>query len=210
MLFKNIPPPLAIDTIIFDLGNVIVDLDLEATSRELKTMLRSHVSQQELQLLFEQYELGYFSEMAFLQKMKQVCLPTVEESTILTAWNAILLGVNPIRWEMLKVLKAKYQLLVLSNTNETHINWVHKDLRENHQLFDFEGLFDQVYYSHQLHLRKPNKEIYHAVIEASTLEPGRTLFVDDNLDNVKAGAEAGLCVYHHEIGAEIAKVLQYY
>ncbi len=210
MLFKNIPPPLAIDTIIFDLGNVIVDLDLEATSRQLKTLLRSDVSEQELQLLFEQYELGYFSEMAFLQKMKQVCLPTTEESIILTAWNAILLGVNPIRWEMLRVLKGKYQLLVLSNTNETHIKWVHKDLRENHQVFDFEGLFDRVYYSHQLHQRKPNEEIYRSVIESSALEPGRALFVDDNFDNVKAGAEAGLCVYHHEIGAEIAKVLQHY
>lgn len=208
--FSTIPAPGEVQNIIFDLGNVIVDLDLSATEKALSTLLKPDVVKGEVLHLFECYELGHFDESYFLQQMKDFCLPDVSANQIIDAWNAILLGVRPVRWKMLDQLRNKYQLLVLSNTNATHINWVHSDLRNNHNIFDFEGLFHQVYYSHLLHQRKPNQEIYHTVLETSDLDPKRTLFIDDNFDNIVSAAATGLMVYHHEIGAEIAEVLANY
>ena len=78
------------------------------------------------------------------------------------------------------------------------MQWVHKDLKENHGIDDFDSaFFVKAYYSHLIKLRKPNVEAYKYVINDAGLDPSRTLFIDDNYNNILGAHEAGLLVHHH-------------
>jgi glucose-1-phosphatase len=112
---------------------------------------------------------------------------------------------------MLERLAKKYTLYVLSNTNQTHIDWVHEDLKKNHHISEYEQrFFTKVYYSHEIHLRKPDVEIYEYVLQNANLNAAETLFIDDNYDNVQAAQSIGIQVIHHLLGNEIVDILKNY
>ena len=204
---KTLPSPNEIENIIFDLGNVLIDIDIYATKRAFDKIIREDVAPKLIHDLFLQYEVGLFEESTFVHEISIFCKKEVSHQQIIDAWNEILVGANPKRWDFLKKLRKKYRLFVLSNTNATHIDWVHNDLKINHIIDNFEGFFDVVYYSHELKKRKPNLDIYLKIIELENFDPKKTLFIDDNLDNIIAAKRTGLHVYHHTIGAEIIEVL---
>jgi putative hydrolase of the HAD superfamily len=91
-----------------------------------------------------------------------------------------------LQW--LSQLKQQYRVTILSNTNDIHISYVH-ELLGQHGLKDFSSLVHQVYYSHEVNLRKPNTDIYQYVLDHADYLPSETLFLDDNAHNV-AGAQA--------------------
>jgi putative hydrolase of the HAD superfamily len=107
------------------------------------------------------------------------------------AWNALLLDFPPERIRLLKMLKKQYRLFLLSNTNALH-------QREFEQRFiavsggGMETIFEKVYYSHLLGLRKPNEDIYRVVVEENRLIPGETLFIDDTVSNFSGAQAVGL------------------
>ena len=107
------------------------------------------------------------------------------------------------RIELLKRLKNKYRLFLLSNTNAIHLAAFQKIYREafNNELLS--DLFEKVYYSHEVKLRKPNKEVYEFVLKDSHLIPAETLFIDDALVNVEAARESGMKGIHIQPGQTI-------
>ena len=60
---------------------------------------------------------------------------------------------------LLKDLSKKFRLFLLSNTNSIHINRINKLLYKNYNLKNLEPLFDKVYLSHQIGMRKPNGKL---------------------------------------------------
>ena len=99
------------------------------------------------------------------------------------------------RLEFLQQLKndSKYKLILLSNTNELHINWV----KENVVFFEaFKNCFDAFYLSHEINLRKPNNDIFEFVLEENTIEAKNCLFIDDNEANCKTAVTLGIKTWH--------------
>ncbi len=178
-----------IKTLLFDFGDVFLNLDKEATTREL-IKLGAKEFTPEMQLLNNQYEKGEITSADFVNSY-QKWFPEVSEQQLINAWNAILLDFPEHRIRFLEQLAAskEYQLLLLSNTNEIHIDWV----KENVSYFErFKNCFEKFYLSHEINLRKPDAAIYHFILNDNYLHPENVFFVDDTKANTDAAKKLGI------------------
>ncbi len=199
-LFLNNTP---IKNIVFDFGGVLLDIDFSLTYRELSRLLGveffpEKISDEARQVLID-FEVGKTTKENFIWSLQRYSQKEVPHGfDIIKAWNYMLLGWQPNKLEFLMELKTKYNLFLLSNTNEIHIEWVHRDLVKNHSITHFEKTyFDKVYYSHMIGLRKPNKEIFQYVLQDAHISSEETLFIDDLLENVMSAVSMGFQAYHH-------------
>ncbi len=198
-----------IKNILFDFGGVLLDLDPKKTFNALSNMIGGDKTLgQELyfkhSLLFDNYEKGNIIMENFLWHLQNMCKEVPDISDIIEAWNAMLLGWNEDKFSLLKQLKSRFNLYLLSNTNEIHLNWVKRDLKRNHQIIDFEKVFfTKAYYSHELGMRKPEREIFEYVIRDASILPEETLFIDDNAANISAAREIGIHAYLLPTNGEI-------
>ncbi len=208
----------AIKTIVFDLGNVIIDLDIERTWSSLKHYLGDNFFDTLKEIypngdVFIDFEIGIISEKTFFETLQLASEQPLSIRALTEGWNAMLLTINPERFKMLLRLKEKYAVFLLSNTNETHVNFVDGYLQTvfGFSIKEFDArYFNRVYYSHLIHLRKPNVSIYDYVINDAQIKPSETLFIDDNADNIKGVLTAGWHGYLHTIGEEIVEVMAVY
>ena len=198
-----------IKNVIFDLGDVLLDLDWERTERAFRDLLQTDfdaaLRKYEATRLFERLEVGTISPEEFLDAMKKATQLPVREQDILLCWNSILVTLPSRRIQWLQELGQQYQLFLLSNTNAIHIQWLDRHLRENMniRLDDFNALFVKPYYSFEINMRKPNQEIYEFVIEDAGLQADETLFVDDSEENILSAQSLGIRTLHHQAGKEI-------
>lgn len=188
-----------IDTIIFDFGDIFINLDKQATIDGLERLGLSSWNE-DLDQLNISFEKGQISRDAFLLGIqKQIPNATIDE--ILMAWNAVLLDFPLYRLEFLQLLSKKFRLFLLSNTDAIHID--HFEQREGASFFgDFYQCFEKVYFSYEMGMRKPDAEIYTTLINRHELSPKRTLFVDDKKDNTDAAKALGLHVWNLQVGKE--------
>ena len=138
--------------------------------------------------------------IASLQKMAGSSLGT---DVIQKAWNALLIRFPAERIELLKKLRQKYRLFLLSNTNAIHVVEFQKIYSNTFQNGSLVDLFDKVYYSNEIGMRKPNAEIYEFVLKDSQLLPEETLFIDDSLPNVEGAKQVGIQAIHLKPGQTI-------
>lgn len=172
-----------IKTLLFDFGDVFLTLDKPATQRKLQELGLSSFSEEMLKKN-QLYEIGEISSEEFISFYKKQ-LPETASEKLEEAWNAILVELPEKRLTFLKQLaeQKKYQLILLSNTNELHINWI----KENVSRFkEFKNYFDAFYLSHEINFRKPNVDSYQFIIEKHNLNPEEILFVDDIKENTEA------------------------
>ena len=188
-----------IDTIIFDFGDIFINLDKQATIDGLERLGLSSWNE-DLEQLNISFEKGQISRDAFLLGIqKQIPNATIDE--ILMAWNAVLLDFPLYRLEFLQLLSKKFRLFLLSNTDAIHID--HFEQREGASFYgDFYQCFEKVYFSYEMSMRKPDAEIYTTLINRNELSPKRTLFVDDKKDNTDAAKALGLHVWNLQVGKE--------
>ena len=188
-----------INTIIFDFGDIFINLDKEAPISLFKKLGLSEWNS-DLNQLNIQFEKGKISEDEFLFGIQEQ-IPNASKDEILFAWNSILLDFPLRRLEFLQKLKKNYRLFLLSNTDSIHIETFE---RENGVSFysDFYQCFEKVYFSFEMGMRKPDSVIFNYIIKKHDLFPKRTLFVDDKKDNTDAALLLGLQVWNLQVGQE--------
>ncbi|UFH35454.1 HAD family hydrolase [Flavobacterium acetivorans] len=188
-----------INAIIFDFGDVFINLDKKATFEGLKKIGLSEWNDDlnQLNILFEKGEISKENFLSGIQK--HVPKATTEE--ILEAWNAILLDFPLYRLEFLQMLSQKYRLFLLSNTDAIHIDTFEQ---KNGVSFysDFYQCFEKVYFSFEMGMRKPDAEIFNHVLNKHDLQAKRTLFVDDKKENTDAALSLGMNVWNLQVGQE--------
>jgi putative hydrolase of the HAD superfamily len=180
-----------IKNIVFDFGDIFINLDKLAVYKHLEKFGFKYVSP-ELDSLAKNYEMGLISSLDFVLALKEM-FPTANEDEIIAAWNSILLDFPMARLEFIEQLAAekKYRLFLLSNTNELHIDYVIKSMgTANFNRFKY--CFEQFYLSHEINLRKPNTDIYEYVLAKNELKSEETLFIDDMPENTKAAEGLGI------------------
>lgn len=188
-----------INTIIFDFGDVFVNLEKEESLAQFKK-LGLDGPNDELLALNTEFEKGKISEMQFIEGF-QKHLPKADIHEIREAWNSII-GEFPLyRLEFLQLLSHKYRLFLLTNTDAIHIS------RFEHMVgvsffSDFYQCFEKVYYSFELGMRKPDCETFNYIVKKHDLSPKRTLFVDDKKENTDAAESCGLQVWNLQPGLE--------
>ena len=188
-----------INTIIFDFGDVFINLDKQATINSLKKLGLSQWDE-DLDQLNLQFEKGQISQENFLLGI-QKHVPNASIDEILNAWNSILLDFPLCRLEFLQKLSKKYRLFLLSNTDAIHIETFE---RENGVSFysDFYQCFEKIYFSYEMGMRKPDAEIFNYVLKKHDLSAKRTLFVDDKKENTDAALSLGFQVWNLQVGKE--------
>lgn len=178
-----------IKTLIFDFGDIFLNLDKPATLREMEKYKVTNLSENILNCNLE-YEQGKITSADFLNTYRSEYQHLGEEE-IIHSWNAILVDFPQYRLEFIKRLSAEknYQLILLSNTNEIHIKWV----QDNVPFFEeFRNCFDAFYLSHEINFRKPDAAVYEFVLTTHDLRPEECLFIDDTRENTEGAAALGI------------------
>jgi glucose-1-phosphatase len=182
-----------IQNIIFDLGGVIINLDNKLTEKAFLDLgavdFRKYFGHGFAASFFSDYEVGKISDMQFISELKKMMEVDVPDQVIIDAWNALLLNFPPERISLLGKLKKKYRIFLFSNTNALHLEKVQSIYRNEFGTGSLEDHFEKTYYSHLIHLRKPDAASFDYIISENELDPSHTMFVDDALVNVE-GANA--------------------
>ena len=198
-----------IKDLLFDLGNVIIDIDINGAMERLKSMLRSDADVAMIQKALMDYECGRISTEIFINHILRQSDRKYQAIDVIEAWNGMLIGIPRYRLVMLEMLRLNYNVYLLSNTNELHLEWVHRYVQRAHKVSNFEETyFDQAFYSHMIGDRKPNASIFKYVSEEVFMTPEHTLFLDDLEENVAAAAAFGFHTYHVKPGEEVAEYLK--
>lgn len=187
--------------IIFDLGGVILNIDFKQTALAFAELgmgnFNEYYTLQSVSPLFEKLEIGAITPDDFYTEFRSLAkLPSLSNEQIMQAWNALLLDFPPERIKWLKQIKERYKIYLLSNTNQIHYDSFIKSYREQIGDEDFNKLFITAYYSHNLGLRKPSKEIFEAVLKSEKLLAEETVFIDDSMANIEAAKAVGLQTIH--------------
>jgi len=188
-----------IDAIIFDFGDVFINLDTTATLISLKKLGLTDWNE-ELDYLNKAYETGKIDELTFIQGIQKQ-IPHADLVAIREAWNAILLDFPLYRLEFLQMISTKYKLYLLSNTDATHIEKFEHKVGQSFAR-EFYSCFEKVYFSFEFGFRKPDPKAFQFVLNNHNLTPKKTLFIDDRLDNIKSAEALGIQTWHLQVGQE--------
>ncbi|CAM1370308.1 HAD-IA family hydrolase [Tenacibaculum xiamenense] len=183
-----------IKNIIFDFGDVFINLDKQATYKELAQLGVTEITQEMMETYYK-YEMGLITTDEFVGFFHDKF--NLKKESLIDAWNAILLDFPLHRLDFLKELakKGNYRLFLLSNTNDLHISWIQRDWGD--KLYnEFKVCFEKFYLSHEINLRKPNTDIYEFVLNENDLVAEETIFIDDTEENIIAAEKLGIKVWN--------------
>ena len=157
-----------IKNIIFDLGNVLLDIDYNKTIHAFEQLgfqnFKASYSPEKMGPVFEDIETGKISEEELYAVIQSVSKTPVSSHQIRDAWNALLLDFRVESLEYLKKLPAKYTIYLLSNTNSIHLTAFNKIMERDGQNRTLDSYFTKAYYSNIIGLRKPCRECYEFVL----------------------------------------------
>ena len=179
-----------IKNIIFDFGDIFINLDKQGTYKAMATLGVTEITQ-EMMEVYHQYEKGLMTTDAFIGFFYEKF--NIPKTDLIKAWNAVLLDFPQRRLDFLTELaqSQKYRLFLLSNTNDLHIKWVQGSLGDEFYS-KFKNAFEQFYLSHEINFRKPDVEIYEFVLNENDLIAEETLFVDDLKENTDSADTLGI------------------
>ncbi|MFT5958635.1 MAG: FMN phosphatase YigB (HAD superfamily) [Polaribacter sp.] len=189
-----------IKNIVFDFGDIFINLDKKGFATALKKLGISQESN-EMSPILQQYEMGLISTEKFLLFFEEKL--NVSQISLIKAWNSILLDLPQNRLNFIQELanSKKYRLFLLSNTNDLHISWIKNNW--GMALYNaFKICFEQFYLSHEINLRKPNNNIYKFVLNTNNLIAEETIFIDDTEENTIAAKALGIHIWNLKPGKE--------
>ena len=186
------------ENIIFDLGNVIIDIDFSLTFEALAKLSDGYSAEEIAEIMTDQqiwlnYEKGFLKDGEFRKVLRSNLLLQAHDSELDNAFCALLLPIDPNRIALIKRLAKKHRLFILSNTNHIHFKRVEKMIIEATGIDIIEDeLIECAFLSYEMGMVKPDKEIYQQLLEEAMILPKETLFLDDMLPNLKAAEKLGI------------------
>ena len=191
-----------IKNIIFDFGDIFINLDKEVIFREIEKYGGNTQLTQKMYEIAKTYEVGNISSEMFVAELQSI-YPTVPHSEIIRIWNSTVLDFPDYRLDFIENFAKENtcRLFLLSNTNTLHMQQVVENMGVD-KFKRFKGCFEQFYLSHELNLRKPDDEIFEFVLGQNGLKATETLFIDDTKENIDAANDLGIRTWHLKVGLE--------
>lgn len=208
-----------IKNIIFDLGGVLLDIDLiycmkqvqalgvDFDSLSKQTAAVDPASNQKMAVMGEGivatgathlYQIGEISTTDFITGIQRLCCPETTYQQVLDAWNTCCIDIPQYRLDkVLQLRQQGYRTYMLSNTNDAHWQDIVKRCFGSKEQVD--RYFDHVFLSQEMHLAKPNDDIYLEVLNSIGAEASECLFIDDSTQNIQAAAALGFNTIHAEV-----------
>ncbi len=178
-----------IKTIIFDLGNVIVSFDHRKTSKRLADVFKHTddviYEKAVTSEIVREYNLGRLSTDEFIAAINREFDGQIVYEDFYAAWNCTFLPEPIVSERLIETLSKKYKLLILSDTNEMHFDFI----RENYPIMNY---FDDFVVSHKVNVVKPAAEIFQKAVELADCLPEECLFIDDLAANVEGAQRFGI------------------
>ena len=186
--------------IIFDLGGVLLDIDYQKAIDAFKNLgienFEAMFSQFKADELFEKLETGHVNETDFYSAINTRTENQITNEQIDNAWNALILNFRIKSLEVLEKLSAGYKLYLLSNTNSIHLKYFKKKFTKETGKPLLDDYFVKAWYSNEVGLRKPGREIFEFVLHDENLQAAETLFIDDTLVNIETAQKLGFKTHH--------------
>ncbi|MBN1132262.1 MAG: HAD family phosphatase [Bacteroidales bacterium] len=185
--------------ILFDLGGVILDIDVNATKEKFYNLgfpasLMKYPENMETDLFYK-YETGKLSTKDFRNAIRKLTGLEFTDAEFDEAWNAMIVGIPKKRAELLTKLAQSYELFMLSNTSPLHVA-VYESMFEKRAGLSMSIVFNRRFYSHKIGYHKPDPRAFRHVIKETGIVPHETLFLDDNIQNIKTAQLLGFRVIH--------------
>ncbi|MFY0685614.1 MAG: HAD family phosphatase [Cyclobacteriaceae bacterium] len=183
------------DVIIFDLGEVIIDLNIDDVVEGF--VAKSGKSRDEIVDLINsskalmKYETGRIADEQFLSEVNELLNADLTIEQLKEVWNSMLGYLNPDKIALIKSLSDEYMVLILSNTNAIHEQSFNETVKSITGDKILKELVHTAHYSHDLKMRKPDLEIYEELNKQHQLKGKRVLFFDDKEENIVAAKQAG-------------------
>jgi len=186
-----------IENIIFDLGGVIINLDIDQTFRKFSELFQKDVnidlfSKTDNHQFFWDYEIGKIDDSEFRQNLRQLAGIEVEDRLLDEAWIAMLQDIPTERIEWIYEATKNYNCVVLSNTNHIHVKYFEKYFNSITPYGYLKDFFQKLYYSFEIGERKPDPESFEFVLKDSDFDPVKTLLLDDLKDNLDSANRLGI------------------
>ena len=189
-----------IKNIIFDLGGVILNINVSLTEKAFSelgiTQFSNMFTQHHSDDLFIQLETGAISPAEFYDAFRKGTNTNLSDEDIKKAWNALLLDFRMPTIEWLEKNKNKYRIFLFSNTNTIHYEAFIAAYRSLTGDGDFDAFFEKAYYSQDLGMRKPNPEPFLHILKEQNLVAEETLFIDDTIKNIETAKSLGIQTVH--------------
>ena len=199
-----------IKAIVFDLGGVLVDLDIE----DCKAAFKEYLGYYEIDSIIDAcHQKGIYGDLEegkltgeeFREIVLRSSRPGSDPADVDRAMWHILVGMAPYKAELLKKLSEKYELYLLSNNNPICLPFSSK-------MFDDAGIplkdiFIKCFFSFEMKALKPSKSFYEAVIREIGIPAEQMLFIDDSQKNVESSIETGLPAVYYEPGTDLAELV---
>jgi putative hydrolase of the HAD superfamily len=194
-----------IKAIIFDLGAVILNINYQNTIDEFSKLgvknASSFYSKNAQTNLFNQIETGDITAKKFLSELQKET-NNASINQVSEAWNAMLLDLPENRLALIQSLKKECSIYLLSNTNAIHIDAFKKKIGKE-KWTRFCNLFDKMYLSHEVGLRKPNTTIFEYILKEQNLQAHEVFFIDDSPQHIESANKLGIKTHHLKNGEEI-------
>lgn len=205
--------------VIFDLGGVLLDIDLQHCMRQVEALgidlkaleaesgptpagVKGAVLGQGMVAngVMHLYQVGGISTEEFLEGVRKHCRPGTTHEEVLAAWNTCCIDIPQYRLDKVLELRQRgYHTYMLSNTNDAH--WQDIKARCFGGQANVDKYFDQVFLSQEMHMAKPNNDIFLEVLKEIDAKAEECLFIDDSTANVEAASALGF----HTMKAEVSK-----
>jgi len=196
----------ATKNLIFDLGNVLYDIDFEKMYAAFEQLgipnFGSHFTLNKSDQLFFDLEKGLITEGEFYAGFNKNYHLDLTHEQIKAAWNALLVGYRKESIDWVKAHRDQFATFLYSNTNQIHFDYFIPQFTQEIG-GNFENLFKTPYYSHKMGQRKPDPSSFQYILDKEGLIAAETLFIDDNEPNVIAAASIGLQVLYLQPGMRI-------
>lgn len=191
---------LNIKNIIFDLGGVILNIDYHLTIEAFKKLGFENIDATFTRAtqtgLFDQLDRGLITPSKFRDGVRELSGKPLTDQQIDGAWNAMLLDFPTPRMELLAKIHRQNRTYLLSNTNQIHLDVYNQILHKAFGVKDLSCFFEKEYYSHVIHMSKPDAEVFRLILNQNGLRADETLFIDDTEQHIEGARKLGINAYH--------------
>ena len=198
-----------IEVILFDLGNVILPFSHYQIAEKLSRFTQKKEFQDPQRIFsylfdFEKgavngYEIGKVSSIEFFQSLKELLHLSISFEEFIPIWNDIFIENQDVS-EIIRSLKGKKKLGLISNTNSLHFDYILSK-------FPIIRAFDKWILSHEVGFKKPAVEIFHSAIEWASVKPEEILLIDDIKGHIEVAASLGMQGIHFISASQLRREL---
>ncbi|MEI9918881.1 MAG: HAD family phosphatase [Bacteroidota bacterium] len=195
-----------IDTVVFDLGGVLIDWNPRYLYRKLFS------TEDEITWFMDNICTSEWNDMqdagrSFADATEELVKRHPEHEVPIRAWygrfpETISGAIEPTVEVLTKIRDKKaHRLYALTNWSAESFPWAQQN-------FEFLSWFEGIVVSGQEKTRKPFADFYHILLKRYSIDPARTVFIDDNIKNIKGANEVGLNTIHFTSAPELEKELK--